>query len=126
MVRVLLGNEHVGVQGIYYFADREKAHEFGEDNTAFLRSARSGTEDYKEILYKYSGNEALFNFFIKVKEKVDEEDAHPEVWWEPGGDLYGPKWENPDLPNGRGITFSGKYSGEMRLLDDEDFDAVYV
>ncbi len=125
MVRVLVGNEYVGVQGIYYFKDHDSAHEFGELCAPFLNSLRAGNSDYLKILEKYKDNEMLYNFFLKMKERVEEEDDNQAVWWEPGGQWYGTKWANEDLPNGRGVTLCGGFTGEVRMLD-EDFDSVYI
>ena len=125
MVRVVAGNEKVGVQGIYYFKDRDAAQEFGEACKPFLDSVRAGTEYYRDILEKHKDNEMLYNFFLTMKERCEQEAESPEVWYEPGGKWYGTNWENKDIPNGRGVEILGSFYGEARI-SDTDFDTVYI
>ena len=125
MVRVVAGNEHVGIQGIYYFKDRDSAQEFAESFRPFLDSVRAGNDWYKIVLENYKNNETILNFFLVMKERCEQESSHPEVWYEPGGKFYGTNWENQDLPNGRGVEIMGSFYGEARI-SDTDFDTVYI
>ena len=119
MKRVLFGDKNVGVQGIYYFEDPSFVDNFAAKIKPFLDSLRSGTSYWEEFMDEWKHETFLYNFLRECKRRVEVELETPEVWWEPGGSLYGEKWHNVELPNGRGKS----YIGDRLIESDEDDDS---
>ena len=119
MRRVLFGNKSVGVQGIYYFEDHSFVEDFAAKIKPFLDSLREGTDYWQQFMDEWKHEKLLYNFLCELKRRVGLENDSPEVWWEPGGSLYGEKWHNVELPNGNGKCYLGD-----KLIESDDDDEI--